>query len=56
VVRARTATPWGSGVWFIHATKVDEGTDIEPDSLALSSSHRKIFWSRGGAARSDALR
>jgi hypothetical protein len=37
-------------------TKVDEGTDIEPDSLALSSSHRKVFWSRGGAARSDALR
>ena len=37
-------------------TKVDEGTDTESDSLALSSSHSKIFWSRGGAARSDELR
>lgn len=37
-------------------TMVDEGTDVEPESLALANDHRRIYWSGGGAARSAPLR
>ena len=37
-------------------TMLDEGADIEPDSLALGDDRRTVFWTRGGQPRSAELR
>lgn len=37
-------------------TKVDEGTTIDPESLALGADRRSVFWTKDGATQSSSLR